>query len=272
MRILPSVGVHKLNYNVRHTNYNGELWHIPEQAFHPDLETLITAKDHLITIRYGQPPFEVVFGAPHQSGTGDWRICENRLDEHGNICDRPGDDNTASFALVAFTLLQAHDVPCKVVIMAHSTDHDPNKRLDSPYCQEIFREKTSLLFECHACAKGRLSDLELSAGSNYLTQTVEFGRIFASMLEYRYQLGIQQKAGTKKALIFQPGGATTNGTLQLPARKTASLIEAGQQGFPALHLEAKPYFREEKGAPNTVSQDGLILGRAIGKTILQFLE
>jgi hypothetical protein len=55
--------------------------------------------------------------------------------------------------------------------------------------------------------------------------------------------------------------------LQLPAVKTASLIEAGNRGIPALHLEAKPRFRVPGSSTNTVSSSGRILGRAIAATI-----
>lgn len=57
------------------------------------------------------------------------------------------------------------------------------------------------------------------------------------------------------------------GTLQLPAIKTTSLIEAGHRDIPALHLEAKSIFRVSANGPNSVSPDGLLLGRAIAVAI-----
>lgn len=255
--------------DIQRTDY-GQLWQIPERVPHPTLERLLTGIDQLIVLRHGQPPYPVVLGVPHQSAIGVFRICEKRLDEHGNVKNRKGDDNVASYALVAFSRLKAQNVPCKLVIMAHPTTHDPNKIVDSPYCQEIFGDETELLYECHACSGKRHLDLELSAGNNPLTQTVRIGRMLGSALGYRYKLGIQSAVGQKDALILQPDGTEIEGQLQLPATKTVSLSEAGQRGIPALHLEAKPFFRVPKGLTNTVSHHGLILGRAIADSIVQY--
>ncbi len=252
--------------HIQRTDY-GQLWQIPERVPHPALTTLLTAKDQLIVLRHGHPPYKVVLGVPHQTAMGTWRICENRVDEAGNVKDRKGDDNVVSFALVAFSRLRAMNVPCKMVIMAHSTTHDPNKIVDSPYCQAIFSEPADLLFECHACSSKRHLDLELSAGKNPLTPTVEFGRILGRDLAYRYKLGLQCEAGTSQAVLLQPDGSEVPGKLQLPATKTISLTIAGERGIPALHLEAKPFLRIPRDLTNTVSPHGLILGRAIAETI-----
>ncbi|MDM8531631.1 hypothetical protein QUF63_10705 [Anaerolineales bacterium HSG25] len=252
---------------IQYTTYDGPLWLRPERSFYPALEQLVTDKDHLLVLSYGQPPYTVSLGVPHQTGTGDWRICENRRDAHGQIKDRPGDDNTVSFVLVAFDRLRQANISSKVVIMAHPTTHDPNKDITSPYCQEIFRQPSALLFECHACSKYRRLDLELSAGRNYLTPTVCFGREIAKRLQYRYKLGAQNGANKKEAIIFEAEGKRNAGILQLPARKTASLIEAERHGMPALHLEAKPFFRQIPGELNTVSPAGHALGRAIAGAI-----
>jgi hypothetical protein len=173
----------------------------------------------------------------------------------------------ALYALAAFSALKARNIPGKLVIMAHATTHDPNKLPDSPYCQEIFSQETALLFECHAAGPMRRLDLELSAGSNPLTPTADFGRKLARALGYRYGLGVQAKFGQRTALIFKANGKPTKGTLQLPAIKTTSLIEASHRGIPALHLEAKPIFRVSANGANSLSSDGLLLGRAIAETI-----
>ena len=103
-------------------------------------------------------------------------------------------------------------------------------------------------------------------------QPVHFGRALASDLDYKYSLGMQTEARRSSALILRPGGTVTSGELQLPAVKTASLIEAGQRGIPALHLEAKPSFRVPKDLTNSVSPGGQILGRAIADTIVQLVR
>jgi len=247
------------------------LWHVWERVPRSDLADLLLSKDRLIVLNYGKPPFKVVLGVPHQAAIGARQICEHRLDKNGKVRARKADDNVASFALVAFSRLQGLNIPCKLVIMAHATTHDPNKKLWSPYCQEIFSATTALLFECHACGSRRILDLELSAGSNRLGQAVPYGRVLGRALGHRYSLGMQTVAGRSNALILQPGGSVVEGKLQLPATKTISLTEAGKRGFPALHLEAKPVFRIPKDFSNTVSEEGLALGRAIAKTIEQFL-
>jgi len=247
----------------------GRLWQIPERVPHPELEMLLSDIDHLVILRHGPPPYRVVFGVPHQTPVGVWRICENRLDKQGRPNPRKGDDNVVSFALVAFSRLKARNIPCKMVIMVHPTTQDPNKVVDSPYCQEIFSQETALLFECHACSARRHLDLELSAGKNPLTPTVEIGKLLGDALEYRYKLGVQTSAGKSDALVMEPDGSNTNGKLQLPATKTTSLTEAGRRGIPALHLEAKPKFRVPKNLTNSVTDHGLVLGQAIAKTILQ---
>jgi hypothetical protein len=244
-----------------------DIWHIPEQVPHPTLSDLLHAKNQLIVLQSGPPPYQVVLGVPHHVPNGVYNICEERRDEHGNINSRKGDDNAASFALVTFSQLAQANISCKLVIMAHATTQDPNKVLDSPYCQEIFREKSALLFECHASSGRRTLELELSAGRNRLGQTVRFGHSLAAGLEYRYLLGVQTHPGQREALIFEPGGETTPGVLQLPAIKTTSLWAAEQHNIPALHLETKPRFRLFSHVPGTISPDGLILGRAIAKTI-----
>lgn len=255
---------------IQHLPYDTQLWQVWERVPHPDLERLLTAKDQLITLSHNYSPYKVVIGVPHQAAVGVRRICERRLDKNGKVKPRKADDNVASFALVVFSRLKAYDISCKLVIMAHPTTHDPNKIVDSSYCQEIFREKTDLLFECHASGSRRHFDLELSAGSNRLGQPVPFGQYLGSTLEYRYSLGMQTKARKSNALILQPDGTAIEGKLQLPAIKTTSLTEAGRRGIPALHLEAKPRFRVSKGLTNSVSPDGLILGRAIAETIIHF--
>jgi len=246
----------------------GMLWQTHEEIPAGAVADLLEAKNQLAVLRHGRPPYQVVLGVPHQVPTGVWQICEERRDENGQINARKGDDNVASFGLVIFSRLVAQQIPCKLVIMSRASTHDPNKVPDSPYCQEVFSEITELLFECHASNGRRLLDLELSAGSNRLTQTVHFGQSLAGHLAYRYQLGVQMQPGRKQALIFRRKNEIISGSLQLPATKTISLRLAEKYGVPALHLEAKPLFRGRSIVPHAVSADGQILGRAIAKTIV----
>jgi hypothetical protein len=233
---------------------------------------LLNAKDHLIVIRHGKPPFLTTLGVPHQAAPGAEQICECRLDAQGNPLPREADENAALYALAAFHALTRRGAACKLVIMAHASTHDPNKVPDSPYCQEIFAEPSQLLFECHGSKRERRLDLELSAGKNQLSDPLLFGKIFAKAMHYRFQLGVQREKEKRLALVYEIGGQTQEGMLELPARRTHSLAEAGRRNLPALHLEAKPIFRRAAGQGNVPSQESLLLGEGIAVSILKYLS
>jgi len=252
--------------------FNKPLWQVWERVPHPNLIAPLLAKDQLIILQHGNPPYHVVLGVPHQTATHAGPICEHRLNDQGEPWPRPGDDNTVSYALVAFSRLQQQNIPCKLVIVGHATQHDPNKHPETPYCQELFRESARLLWECHACGDRRHYDLELSAGKNRLSETAIYGRALAQALGYQYKLGVQTMPNSWAAHVFSVDGKETEGQLQLPAIKTYSLYEAENHNMAALHLEAKTFFREAPNDPNTVSRDGLILGRAIAETIINVLQ
>lgn len=265
-----------MNYEeVEHINYEDEVWTLREP--HPALADFLTAEDCLIVLRQGEPPFQVVLGVPHQAAVGEEHIWDKRVDQDGKP-PRDSDENAASYALVAFSTLRDRGVPCKLVIMAHATTHDPNKRKDSPspYCEEVLKDETALLFECHGASAKRPLSLELSAGRNDLSDTVlvPFGRALATAFGHRYLLGVQKEAGKKDALIFEVGGGEKEGEkLQLAALETDSLVEAKKRwNIPALHLEAKPAFRKPTDGSNTVTPDGLVLGRAIARVIIKYLS
>jgi hypothetical protein len=261
---------------VKHINYEDELWTLRDP--YPALADFLTAKDRLIVLRYGDPPFQVVLGVPHQAAVGEEHIWDERKDGKENPDRRDSDENAASYALVAFATLRDHCIPCKLVIMAHATAHDPNKtnnNKESPYCKEILGEKTALLFECHGSGPQRRNSLELSAGCNDLSDgvTVPFGRTLARALGHRYTLGVQKEACKKDALIFEVGGGEKEGQqLEQAALGTDSLLEAKQGKIPALHLEAKPAFRKPTDGSNTVTPDGLLLGRAIARVIIEHVS
>ncbi len=249
---------------VKRIEYNGPVW-TSEREPHPALADLLIARDRLIVLRSGEPPFLAVLGVPHQAAAGEEHICEKRQGKG----QRDSDENAALYALVAFTELKERGLPCKLVIMAHATTHDPNKESETPYCKEILAAECSLLFECHGAASSRRLALELSAGSNGLAETRRFGQALASALGNRFTLGVQEKAGEKEAWIFQTDGTEKKGELELAAIGTESLKAAYDKNIPALHLEAKPAFRKPADGSNTVTPDGQVLGRAIAQAIIQ---
>jgi hypothetical protein len=173
--------------------------------------------------------------------------------------------------LVAFEALGRADVPVRLVVMAHATTHDPNKHARSPYTQALFEEPVRLLFECHGSGPRRALSLELSAGNNPLAAPLRCGRALAEALERRYALGVQRAPGTREALIFRPDGSERPGRLQLSARRTLSLVEAGRRGVQALHLEAKPRFRARRGSELDLTPEGRFLGEAIARALVAYL-
>ena len=138
--------------------YEKEIWAKKNKEFSPALLKLLTSNDCLIILNHGNPPYKATLGVPHQAAIGVPRICENSK----NGKSRPSDENAASYALVTFSILKDHEIPCKAVIVAHSTTADPNKEEDSPYCEEVFRDHTEFLIECHGAKDKRVLDLELA--------------------------------------------------------------------------------------------------------------
>jgi hypothetical protein len=163
-------------------HYEKEIWASKYKEIAPVLLGLLTSKDCLVVLTHGKAPYRVIFGVPHQAAVGTPIICEKSNNGKG----RASDENAASFALVAFSLLKDHDIPCKLVIAAHPTNTDPNKDVNSDYCKEVFREPAELLFECHGAKSQRKLDLELSAGQNALSDRKAFGEFVASTLKNQY--------------------------------------------------------------------------------------
>ena len=242
--------------------YEGKVWADKNRKYSPELLELLTSKDRLIVLSRGKPPYKVILGVPHQAAIGVEEICESKK-------PRNSDENAVSYALVTFSMLEKHDIPCKLVIVAHSTTTDPNKEPASPYCQEIFRETGELLIECHGAGSRRKLDLELSAGQNRLADTMCFGGLLATKLQQHYTLGVQKQCGTDNALIYQKDGKRSDGRLEMPAIETASLTKAQEKEIRALHLEAKPQFRKPKDGSNEVTADGLVLGRVLAQAIIE---
>lgn len=246
--------------------YAGQIWeHRSSRVYSPELLGLLESKDTLVILKNEEPPFHVVIGVPHQAAVGVTTIAEDWTNPRGRK-GRPSDENAASFALAVFSKLCDQKIPCKLVIAAHSTDHDPNKDANSPYCKEVFSEKTHLLLECHGAGDRQEQDIEISAGTNSLGKALDFGRQLATKLNYQYSLSAQIEAGSRKAKSISKEEEIDT-TLVLPALETTSLLQAEKMGIAALHLEAKPRFRISKN-DDSISTDGLILGNAIAEVIL----
>jgi hypothetical protein len=244
--------------------YEGRIWISNYIEYEPGLLQLLSSKDHLVVLKHGKLPYRVVLGVPHQAKIGNGHICENGSCEEKN---RVSDENAASYALVAFSLLKERDSACKLVVAAHPTSEDPNKHADSPYCQELFRDPALLLLECHGAKPSRKNDIEITAGSNKLTDTVNLGRLLSLGLGRRYVLGIQKEPGNAVALIIRKNGSEERGKLDLPATATKSLLEAAKHNMQALHIEAKSTFRIPLDRTNKVPPDGFILGKALAEFV-----
>jgi len=246
--------------------YAGKIWERSNfLVFSPELLGLFNSKDTLVLLKNGNPPFRVVLGVPHQAAIGEPIIAENWTNSLGEK-GRDSDENASSYALVTFAKLCDQNIPCKLVIAAHATDHDPNKDLASAYCKEVFSEETELLFECHGAGNGRKQDIEISAGTNSLINALDFGRHLANELNYKYSLSAQIEANSKNAKSIS-GEKEVDTILVLPALETTSLSQAKKNGIAALHLEAKPRFRIPENN-HSISDDGLVLGNAIAEVIL----
>lgn len=190
-------GCPKSNYlNMNINLYTGQIWRkSSSMVYSPELLGLLESKDTLVILKNGEPPFHVVIGVPHQAAVGVTIIAENWTNPRGRK-GRDSDENAASFALAVFSELCEQKIPCKLVIAAHSTNHDPNKDANSPYCKEVLSEKTHLLLECHGAGDKREQDIEISAGTNSLGKALDFGRQLAIRVNYQYSLSAQIEAGS----------------------------------------------------------------------------
>ena len=244
--------------------YEGTIWSLQYKEYEPSLLQLLSSRDLLVVLKHSTPPYRVIIGVPHQAKIGQGHICENGSGVEKN---RFSDENAASYALVAFSLLKDHDIACKLVVAAHPTTKAPNKHVDSSYCQELFRDPGLLLLECHGAGPSRKNDIEITAGSNHSTDPVALGRLLSLQLGRHYVVGLQKEPGNSAALIIKKDGSEEGGNLELPATETKSLTEAAKHNMQALHIEAKSRFRIPQDKSNKVSPDGFILGRALAEFI-----
>jgi hypothetical protein len=245
--------------------YRGALWREALPA--PALARLLERRDVLVELTHGAAPAAVVLGVPHHAPAGvDW------IAEASPAGRRVADENAVLVALACFAELCERDVPCRLVVAVHATDHDPNKIAGSPYCARALGEpETRLLFECHAAHVDAPHELELSAGRNPHARPLHFARLLIRALGAGHQLATQVEPGSRAARILEPDGRECEGQLRYPALRTRSLIEAGERGAAALHLETVPRFRTPPGGGAALPDDGFHLGRALADAIAAYL-
>jgi hypothetical protein len=234
----------------------------------PELACLLARSDSLIEIARGATPAAVVIGVPHHAGPGvDW-IAERRPEGR-----RVADENAALYALVCLSELDEQELPCRLVVAAHATDHDPNKIADSPYCERLFAEcGARLVLECHASGPDAPHGLELTAGRNRRARPLPFARLLIRALGAGHRVAAQAQAGSDAAVVLEPDGQASEGRLRYPALQTRSLVEADRRGLPALHLEATPHFRTRADGSPALPDAGVHLGRCLARAIADHLR
>lgn len=255
---------------MRTIQYNGEVWQGP--FVHPRLWKLLQQKDLLVELSGGAAPYRVVLGVPHHAAMGIERIAEDWTNPRTGTKGRPADETTGLIGLAVFSALREKDIPARLVIAAHPTDHDPNKTPGCPYWQRIFDRNggpPGMLIELHGAGLHRRNTLELSAGQNTAAEPLLFGSVLAYHLSGEWIFAIQEKPGTNTARLYR-NGQHTGGRLQNPALETLSLVYAGQIGIPALHLEMKAIFRQPDPAYPHAPRPGEMgwrLARALADTL-----
>lgn len=246
--------------------YIGPLW--SDRRPTPDLALHLDARDRLVEIACGTAPARVVLGVPHHAAMGVDRIAE-RHPTGGRVAD----ENAVLYALAALEALHALGIPCRVVVAAHATDHDPNKDAASPYCRRVLAgEATELLVECHGAGHRAPHDLELSAGRNAHARPLPFGRLLARALGGSTPLATQRAPGDRGGVLLDAAGDDGAACeLRFPALRTRSLRAASERGLAALHLEAKPRYRSLGDGSGRLTADGARLGRSLAEAVERYL-
>jgi hypothetical protein len=234
----------------------------------PELARLLARSDSLIEIARGASPAAVVIGVPHHAGPDvDW------IAERSPEGRRVADENAALYALVCLSALEEQKIPCRLVVAAHATDHDPNKVAGSPYCERLLAESdTRLVFECHAAGPDAPHGLELTAGRNRRARSLHFARPLIRALGSGHRLAAQLEPGGDAAVVLESDGQTSEGRLRYPALRTRSLVEADRRGLPALHLEATPHYRTPPDGSPALPAAGVQLGRCLARAIAVYLD
>ena len=212
-------------------------------------------------LEHGARP-DVVLGVPHHAPVGIDRIALER--PQGS---RIADENAVLYALVCFSALERFDVGCRLVVASQARDHDPNKDSASPYCREALPERAGVLVECHGAGARAPHDLELSAGANRWADPLRVGRGLAAALGAGFHVAVQTCPGSSQALLLDASGRESPTVLRFPALQTRSLLEAGERGIAALHLEAKLRFRSAGPRNGTPTKSGERLGQALARVL-----
>jgi hypothetical protein len=234
----------------------------------PALRELLDRRDTLVELRQGEGP-AVVLGVPHHAAPGVDRIAERRS-EGGRVSD----ENAVVYALLCFEALRERDLPVRLVVAAHATDHDPNKIVSSPYCSAVLDGVAPrLLLECHGAGLRAPHDLELTAGSNDRAEPLRFGRLLARALGPGFPVAVQTIPGERSGVLMDGAdGVGAEATLRYPALRTRSLAEASLRDVPALHVEAKPRFRLCDDGGMSPTEAGRRLGRGLAEALGGYLE
>jgi hypothetical protein len=244
---------------LRALRYTGPIWRASGIAH--ELEEALARPDHLVVLQHGARR-DVVLGVPHHAPVGVERIALER--PQGS---RIADENAVLYALVCFTALERHGVGCRMVVASQARDHDPNKDGASPYCRAALSERARVLVECHGAGTHAPHDLELSAGRNRCADPLGVGRGLAQALGVGFHVAAQTRPGTTQALLLDARGSESPTVLRFPALHTRSLLEAGQRGIAALHLEAKLRFRSAGPRNGIPTKSGERLGLALAHVL-----
>jgi len=247
--------------------YEGPIWEGTRPS--EELHQLLGLEDRILELRHGEAGWSCVLGVPHHAGPGVDQIAKSRP-EGGRVAD----ENAVIYALAAYSALAEADLPCRLVVALHATDHDPNKDGESAYCQALFAEPAAeLLVECHGAGFGAPHPLEITAGRNPNSQPLRFAGHLAQALDTDGWVASQIEPGLREGRrVDRRGDPGAESDLKFPALRTASLWEAGQRGMQALHLEATPRFRTYGVQGLALTPDGARLGGALATAILKTLR
>ena len=233
---------------------------------HPGLTPLLAERDALIELG-PRCAGGVVLGVPHHAAVGRGRIAE-RSPSGGRVAD----ENAVLYALACLARLRELGVGSALVIAAHASDHDPNKRRETPYCRRVLGDpKPRLLVECHGAGARAPHDLEVTAGRNRGTRPLDFGRLLARSLGPGFHVAAQTAPGERAALIVDAQPRATPSVLRFPALRTTSLHAAGERGIAALHVEAKPRFRSRGDGSTRLTRSGRSLGESLAEAIAAYV-
>jgi hypothetical protein len=244
---------------LRAHHYTGPIWCASGIA--PQLEEALAHPDQLVVLEHGAR-CDIVLGVPHHAPVGVDRIALER--PQGS---RIADENAVLYALVCFSALEQRGVGCRMVVASQARDHDPNKDGASPYCRAALADGARVLVECHGAGARAPHDLELSAGRNRWADPLGVGRRLAMALGAGFHVAAQTRPGTAQALLLDARGGESPTVLRFPALRTRSLLEAGERGIAALHLEAKLRFRSAGPRNGTPTKSGERLGHALADVL-----